>query len=61
MPHDDENRSGRLKDHLSVLMDIANGYLTNIIARTKMAKQCKVLKEKSLLYLILKYLRPVKK
>jgi len=41
MPHHDENRSGRLKDHLSVLMDIANGYLINIIARTKMAKQRK--------------------
>ncbi|SFC15779.1 response regulator [Pseudoalteromonas denitrificans] len=41
MPHDDENRSGRLKDHLSVLMDIADGYLVNIISRTKMTSQRK--------------------
>lgn len=30
MPIEDENRSGRLRDHLAVLMDIANGYLNNL-------------------------------
>lgn len=35
MPLDDENRVGRLKDHLAVLMDIGSGFLENIKAQLR--------------------------
>lgn len=41
MPLDDENRCGRLKDHLAVLMDIANGHLITLEAQESAAKQRK--------------------
>ena len=37
MPLDDENRYGRLKDHLAVLVDIANSVLLEIQAQLSMA------------------------
>ncbi|WP_064791883.1 response regulator [Shewanella woodyi] len=39
MPLDDEKRCGRLRDHLAVLMDIANVQLANLAARAKMLEQ----------------------
>ena len=39
MPLDDEKRCGRLRDHLAVLMDIADVQLANLTARTKMLEQ----------------------
>lgn len=39
MPLDDENRYGRLKDHLAVLMDLANGHLMTLEARSIVIKQ----------------------
>ena len=41
MPLDDENRYGRIKDHLAVLMDIANGHLITLEAREEVLKQRK--------------------
>jgi len=41
MPLDDENRYGRLKDHLAVLLDIANGHLETLEARNAVAKHRK--------------------
>ena len=41
MPLDDENRYGRLKDHLAVLIDIANSVLLGIQAQLSMADQRK--------------------
>ncbi|CAM3374574.1 response regulator [Shewanella violacea] len=39
MPLDDENRCGRFRDHLAVLMDIANAQLANIKSRNMMLEQ----------------------
>ncbi len=39
LPQDDDNRTGRLKDHLAVLMDIANGHLINMAVRSAQKKQ----------------------
>lgn len=39
LPMADENRSGRLRDHLAVLMDIANGYLNSLNANLALARQ----------------------
>lgn len=39
MPMDDENRYGRLKDHIAVLMDIANGQLKTLEAQSIAANQ----------------------
>lgn len=39
MPLHDENRCGRFRDHLAVLMDIANVQLANLASRTKMLAQ----------------------
>lgn len=41
MPLDDENRCGRLKDHLAVLMDIANGHLVTLEAQSAVTQQRK--------------------
>ena len=41
LPTDDENKTGRLKDHLAVLMDIADGYLVNVNAQLQMKNQRK--------------------
>jgi len=41
MPLDDENRCGRLKDHLAVLMDIANGQLNTLEAQSAVTQQRK--------------------
>ncbi|TQV87208.1 response regulator [Aliikangiella coralliicola] len=41
MPLDDESRYGRLKDHLAVLTDIANGRLSTINAKIAMLSQRK--------------------
>lgn len=41
MPLDDENRYGRLKDHLAVLVDISNSFLLGIQAQLSMADQRK--------------------
>lgn len=41
MPLDDENRCGRLKDHLAVLMDIANGHLLTLKAQSTVNQQRK--------------------
>ncbi len=41
MPLDDENRCGRLKDHLAVLMDIANGHLLTLEAQSAVTQQRK--------------------
>ncbi len=43
MPIDDENRYGRLKDHLAVLMDIANGHLATLVAKNTVLHQRKEL------------------
>jgi len=39
MPMDDENRYGRLKDHIAVLMDIANSQLKTLEAQSIAANQ----------------------
>ena len=39
MPLHDENRCGRFRDHLAVLMDIANVQLANLATRAKMLAQ----------------------
>jgi len=41
MPQEDENRSGRLKDHLAVLMDIANGRLLTLEVQLSVKKERK--------------------
>lgn len=41
LPGEDENRSGRLRDHLAVLMDIANGYLVNLNAQSQLKEHRK--------------------
>jgi len=41
MPLDDENRYGRLKDHLAVLMDIADGHLITLSAKYAVLNQRK--------------------
>ena len=41
MPLDDENRYGRIKDHLAVLVDIANSFLLGLQAQLSMADQRK--------------------
>lgn len=38
MPIDDEKRTGRLKDHLAALMDIANGFAASIKAKMQIAE-----------------------
>ncbi len=43
MPLDDENRYGRVKDHLAVLIDIANGQLATIIAQLKIDQERRLL------------------
>ena len=43
MPLDDENRYGRVKDHLAVLIDIANGQLATIIAQLKIDQERRML------------------
>lgn len=46
MPLDDESRYGRLKDHLAVLVDIAHGRTSTLLAEEKMvAQREKLLKE----------------
>lgn len=39
LPMDDENKMGRLKDHLAVLMDIADGYLVKLSAQFDLKDQ----------------------
>jgi hypothetical protein len=41
MPLHDDGRCGRLKDHLAVLMDIADGQLNTILSKLKMAAERK--------------------
>lgn len=43
MPLDDEKRCGRLRDHLAVLMDIADVQLANLTARAKMLEQRQII------------------
>jgi len=41
LPTEDENKTGRLKDHLAVLMDIADGYLVTVNAQHAVKHQRK--------------------